>query len=310
MPLITEPGLYDLDMATYHSDCCEGPSISSSGLRQIMEDGPAAYWRNSPLNPDRVAQPVKTHFSIGTAAHTYLLEPQKLLAEIAVYPADILAKNGAASTTAAKSFFADAMEEGKKVVLKPEEWDMISAMRDALANHPHARRALIAGRTESSMIWKDKATGVWIKARPDFMPKESGQYITDFKTAESLNMWNKRAVADGRLDIQAALQIWGAHAVCEIEPLGVMYIVQSKQPGHDVAMLPFTLRDEKTRAVIDAARLDLRRAIEAFATCWETKSWPTGWEIPREIRMPGWRQNQIEKQLEGTEYEFVNEYDC
>lgn len=60
---IDRPGIYELPMEVYHGyrgEPCVAPSISSSGLRQMI-DCPAEYWWNSPLNPNRprVDEPVQ-----------------------------------------------------------------------------------------------------------------------------------------------------------------------------------------------------------------------------------------------------------
>ena len=51
---ITRPGLYSgISLSEYHrGDICDGPSISSSGLRTIFTKSPAHYWAASPLNDD------------------------------------------------------------------------------------------------------------------------------------------------------------------------------------------------------------------------------------------------------------------
>lgn len=69
---IGEPGVYDLSMAEYHGDCCDSPSVSSSGLRTIWSQSPAHYWYNSPYNPNRPEPKERAHFSIGKAAHHLL----------------------------------------------------------------------------------------------------------------------------------------------------------------------------------------------------------------------------------------------
>ena len=52
---ISQPGCYSgISLEQYHSaGICDGPSISSSGLRAIFTHSPAKYWSDSPYNPER-----------------------------------------------------------------------------------------------------------------------------------------------------------------------------------------------------------------------------------------------------------------
>jgi len=266
---IAEAGVYDIPMEVYHGDCCVGPSISNSGIKQILAD-PAEYWRKSALNPDRVEQETKRHFNIGTSAHLLFLEPDTVNGLVSVVPSDILASNGAMSTKAAKEFKAKQEELGRTVITE-NEW-------------------------KQSLFWQDEETGVWLKTRPDTMPRESGRYIVDYKTTdfEDIASWERQATADTRLDIQAASQLWGCKAAAQIEAKGVLYIVQSKKPPHRVA-----LRFIHAGSLLhEIGRVDLRTGINSFAQCWETGEWPSPWDDVKELSPPDWRMRQIERQLE------------
>lgn len=74
MTLITTPGIYpDIPAEDYHgTEICAGPSISASGLKQVL-DCPAKYWWTSPLNPDRPVEKRTKALNLGSAAHDLLL---------------------------------------------------------------------------------------------------------------------------------------------------------------------------------------------------------------------------------------------
>lgn len=293
---IDEAGAYDLEMDVYHGDCCTGPSISNSSIKQLLAD-PSEYWRKSPLNPDRVKEASKRHFNIGTSAHLLLLEPDTVNGIISVIPNDLLASNGALSTKAAKEFKATQEDLGR-VVITEAEWNMVCDMADVLSDNDYVTRALVDMDIEKSLIWPDEETGVFLKTRPDVMPRESGRYVVDYKTTdfEMIESWEKQATADVRLDIQAAMQMWGCEEAAGIEPRGVLYVVQCKKPPHRVA-----LRFVHPRSILhDAGRHDLRRGINIFAECWESGHWPSPWDQVKELTPPDWRLRQIERQLEDS----------
>ena len=70
----------------YHGDCTEGPGISSSGLRRIEAKTPLHYWATSYLNPDRIEEEPKDHFTFGKAAHDLLLGEGQFRAKFAIRP--------------------------------------------------------------------------------------------------------------------------------------------------------------------------------------------------------------------------------
>ncbi len=304
---IEKAGVYDLTDREYHSDCCVGPSISASGLKKIISESPADYWRESYLNPQAQTSDEKPHFRIGKAAHMMLLEPDRVTKWISRIPENLLASNGAVSTTEAKEFVAQAVAEGKTPI-KPKEWDEIIAMRDALASHPHAKRALMKGRAEVSLILHDEQAQVFVKSRPDFMPEEDGQYIVDYKTVADISRFDKAATIDLRYDMQAALMMWAAHDVLNVDPKGVLYLVQEKKPPFTVGMMAYSMADLGSRAILDVARLDLRAGLNKFAECLDCGVWPNGYETPREIAAPGWHMKSVEKRLEDNTTEFPNAF--
>lgn len=305
--LISRSGVYALSNRDYHGQPCDAPSVSASGLKAIIGESPAAFWRTSTLNPDYVEQPDKHAFRIGEAAHMLLLEPDLVKQKIDVIPFGMLSSSGTTSTAAAKEYIADSIRHGRTPI-KPSEWLNIQHMRDAIAAHPHARRALTKGKSEVSLIYKEADLGIYLKSRPDYLPDQSGHYIVDYKTTADLTRWEKSALIDFRYDIQGALMLWLAAEVAGIEAKGVLYLVQEKHPPFQVAMLAFSIDNLSTRTLLNVARLDLQRAVETFHTCLTMKAWPTGWEQPREIEAPGWHQRSAEYTLEQSTHQFPDAY--
>src|SRR5215469_11135399 len=78
MSVITEPGIYEIDEATYHGDPVPGGSLSSSGARKLLPPScPAkfAWERENPPEPTKA-------LDLGTAAHSLVLGIGKPLAWI------------------------------------------------------------------------------------------------------------------------------------------------------------------------------------------------------------------------------------
>ena len=79
---VTEPGIYDMPINWYHDDCCDGPSVSSSGLRTIELESPEHYWAHHPANPDR---PNGLIWGIGTTISA-TCKPTKTVLLCSVFP--------------------------------------------------------------------------------------------------------------------------------------------------------------------------------------------------------------------------------
>lgn len=294
---IAASGAYDLPNEIYHSDCCAGPSISPSSVKEILSD-PSEYWRKSYLNPDAEPREGKQAFNVGTAAHTLVLEPELLHDTIAVVPGDYLASNGALSTKKAKEFVAEQTELGRTVI-KPDEWDAVCSIADNVRAHPQVVRSLARGRVEQSLILKDDETGIFLKARPDFMPDESDRFIVDLKTTDRTDIagWEKSALADLRYDIQAAVMMVVMREVTGIKPAGVLYIVTCKQPPYRVGVRVLRPASDIGRTLLDAGWADTLKAMRIFAECWQTATWPSPWDAVSDIAPPEFVMRQADRNI-------------
>ena len=76
---IKKPGIYQMSLDAYHSDCCVLPSASSGDIYQVEKNG-EIYYRDSYYNPKNqtdkdtiLSKRHKPHFRFGTAAHDLIL---------------------------------------------------------------------------------------------------------------------------------------------------------------------------------------------------------------------------------------------
>ncbi len=126
---ISEPGCYSgLPLDFYHDDCTAGPGISSSGLRTIESKTPLHYWATSYLNPDRIEQEPKDHFTFGEAAHKLLLGESGFAGRFSVRPD----KWDSWRTDKAKEWKAEQESEGRTVLI-PSQLEQIRGMARSLA---------------------------------------------------------------------------------------------------------------------------------------------------------------------------------
>lgn len=169
--LIDKPGIYSMGLEEYHSQCCVGPSVSSSGLRKIFDpnSSPAHFWDESSLNPNRAPAKENEAMILGRAAHHLILEEPDFDKLFIIRPE--MAPDGRAWNGNNKTCIA-WMEEKRKAgltVVTASQMEKVNGMKAAIEAHQHAP-GILRGGVELSFIWQDEETGIWLKSRPDSVP--------------------------------------------------------------------------------------------------------------------------------------------
>lgn len=297
---ITTPGIYDLSMAQYHGDCCDGPSISSSGLRNIWAQSPAHYWYASPYNPNPPEEKDRPHFSIGRAAHHLLYLGRKGFDEdFVVRPSEWKDWR----TKAAQDWKAEMIKAGKTIITDGE-LELITGMARSLGAHPLVKSGILDGFVERSLIFRDPKTGVWLKSRPDNIPNGSGLFA-DLKTTESVSDSSlERSLASFGYHMQGALVGMASEAVLgrPMEEFALVWV--EKQPPHCVRITVLTGAD------LERGLMQLRAAIDQFAECARTNQWPGPGGLRQDaeyLMLPAYAAKQIDQRLEIIEAEATND---
>lgn len=294
MPLsgkISEPGVYALPIEVYHGQPTVSPSISSSGLRTIWSQSPAHYFVDSALNPKRAQQPDRPAFALGRLAHKLLLEGSDGLAdEFVTRP-----EQWSDWRTKAAQEWRDGQIAAGKTVITDADLVAVTGMAESLARHPLVEAGILDGFVERSLIWKDAETGVWLKSRPDVVPRASGLF-SDLKTTNSVADSDlERSLSDYGYHMQAALVGMASEAVLgrPMEEFALVWV--EKAPPHCVRVTVLTGED------LDRGRQQVRRAIDQFAECVATGEWPGPGGSRRDaeyLTLPPWAAKQIDQRLE------------
>lgn len=297
--LITAPGCYDgIAAEDYHGrEICWQPSISSSGLKTIIDKSPLHYWWNSPLNPNRPAESQSRHFSIGKAAHDILLLDERWPERYHVLPADFDAKATKAQAEAHAA--RNAAIKAGMTILRHEDAQLAEAMAAAIASNPFAKAALTNGAPEQTLAWQDRETGVVLRARPDFLPAKR-QFIPDLKTAADASPDAfRRAMASFGYHQSAALYMDGIEAVFDQRPAAFFFIVVEKEAPHCVALYQIPEDD------IQRGRMLNRKAIQTFADCLSRDKWPGYADDVTPLPLPAWEQRQIDQAAEAGDLSYA-----
>jgi len=258
----------DLDEQTYHAH----PALSSTGARTLLRVAAKFDW-------DRTHPVHKDVFDLGSAVHTMVLGTG--------WPVDVHDFDNW-QTKAARAAKAESRANGRVPLLR-KDFEVVEAMAFSVLNDRRARRIFESdGLVEASMFAEDPATGVPMRARPDFMTPIR---MVDLKTA---NDASDDGFARSAADYGYATQEWFYRRVRRIitgEPdVDFLFVVVEKQPPYLVNVI------ELDAEFAQIGRSQVERALRTYAECVERYGdgpWP-GYGNPDEpdepnlIGPPGW----------------------
>lgn len=267
---ISKPGIYaNVPIDDYHrGDICDGPSISSSGLRMLWNKSPAHFWDKSPLNPNRDDEDDdRKEFVIGRATHHLICGELGFADRFIVRPDK--APDGRAWHGSNISCIKWVAEQHKlrRMILTPDMADAVRGMAITLGKNSLMQQGILSGLVERSMFWRDPATNVWLKSRPDVIATASGDFA-DLKTTLSvLYKDTQRSLDEFGYHQQGALVLDGANALgLETSSFSLVW-VEKKRP---FCVRVQTLIDED---LARGAKMN-RIAIDTFHSCFTAKHWP------------------------------------
>lgn len=231
------------------------PELSASGCKLLLKPGGPARFKWRQTHP----QPPKREFDVGHAAHTLALgigDP------IERYPDEVLAKNGAASTNAAKEWGAEARARGV-VPLTPSDYDMVHELAEALSKHP--RYGEITG-VECELVLTGEINGVPFRGKLDTL--HSGGSMDLKTTASMADEWS----------FSKAAHRFGYHVQA------AAYRELMRQNGIDRPTLEFVVVEKEGPYLVGIYELDdvslalgdehLKQACELWRSCTDADHWP------------------------------------
>lgn len=282
----TDDGVYDADTLpenVYHAD---PDSLSSSGARHILKTSPRKF---------HLAQRIeKREWDIGHVTHHIILGKGSDIAPLdpAVHG---LTKDGEpAKNYRSTSMWQDAETAARArgaVPISVDDLATAEAMAAAVLNNDNAAGLLSNGAPEISGYWTDPNTDARLRFRADWIhPGRTRHIIVDYKTTKNAELeafW--KSCSDYGYHQQDAWYRSGVKA-CGIDddPLFV-FIAQEKEYPYEVTVHESTFED------IERAEALNRRAIDIWARCHQSGTWPGYPPGIHKIRHPAYA---IRKELE------------
>ena len=303
--LIAEPGAYrDVPITRYHgAECCIGPSISSSGLKILSgEKGqrtrgrtPRHYWEQSNLNPKRRKLDTAA-LRMGRAFHDCLLLPAMWSGPESAYHRLPEGFSRAAKVKMADEIAeADAAIEAGLCLVSPADVERIEAMAAAMRADPLIAALTKTGEAEVTLAYQDKETGVWIRARPDWMTAKR-RFAMNMKTDVDAS-WDGFSKSIGKYGYaqSAALELDAYEAVFGEMPSAYFLPVVEKpgkgwEPGDYIATALWQVPTED----LERGRWMNRIALRTYADCLAADRWPSYTPEPEFCGMPGYLRKLID----------------
>ena len=234
-----------LSDVAYHSS----PALSASGAKLILKS--PAHYRWAMDHPS--TSPV---FNLGHAVHSLILGGRPVT----------MVQSDDYKTKAAREERDHALTTGA-IPLTRTEHAQVAAMAEAVLNHPLAAALFADGRAELSIYTTDPETGVALRSRPDWI---GNRFVVDLKTAATADP-REFANACERYGYfqQAAWYLDQAAAAGLIDDEArFLFVLVEKDPPHLVNVV------EPDMPSIQRGREKNRRAIDIFAECVATGTWP------------------------------------
>lgn len=249
----------------------QNPAMSSHRLMQILRS--PAHYKSGLTAPRKVT----TAMAYGHIVHAALLEPKRFIEKCAVEP-EVNKR-----TKAGKQELEEwqlSLDEGA-IICTNEQVEQTRAMIESLDKHPVAGNLLRTGVAEQSLYFTEKESGVYCKARPDWLRYDG--IVIDLKTAlDASYSAFQRSIANYNYNVQAGMYLTAASEVFKCEYHTYIFIVVEKEPPWAIAVYV------ADATVVETGKSKMRDGLNRFVQCTKSGHWP-GYQVEAEnISMPHW----------------------
>ena len=260
---MTNLGLFDnVPSDEYHAL----DALSSSALKELARS-PAHLLEYLTHKPEPTAA---MHF--GTATHSAVLENGLETGAVIKGPAK-------SRVAAAWGAFADA--NPGKIIVTHDEYARIENVVEAIRKHPTASLLLAGGKAEQSALWKDPATGVYCKCRPDYLRPDNR--IIDLKTsADASPEGFQRSIMKYKYHWQSAWYLDGMSQVLGTQLEDLVHLVVETEAPYGIGI--YVLDNES----LDKAREDIKKLLAKYVECLHTGEWAGYAAGIQNISIPSW----------------------
>jgi hypothetical protein len=276
-------------------------AVSASGLR-VFARSPWHYRHRVEIQPTKP-------MLCGTLAHCAVLEPDAMGQRYVVVPDGApprpsvrqwQAKKPSPESIAAMDWWRAFQQqcEGRQIV-SAEDYAITKAQVQAVAAVPELAQLLAKGEGEVSIFWIDRASGLYCKARLDWLATDGAQaHILELKsTADESPAAFGRTAARMRYDLQRAHYMAAVEQGTQYGACSWTFAAVTARPP--VLAVPYDLTDE----LIEQAEDDRAELMQRLAWCMENDRWPAYGEGKQLLDFPAYAKRSGEVEVSFVEDE-------
>ena len=272
-----------------NQDYHRGPGLSSSGLK-VLRKSPWHYHAIHALErpawfADDFDDDTTTALFAGTLCHCATLEPAAFDLRYVVAP---LKANGKPMNKNSKEW-ATFVENEPRTVISAKQKAVAFGQAASLRAIPAVAEILDGAEFEVSAYWRDPATGVLCRCRPDAMNRTFGT-----PEAPAVMLLDAKTTTDASVPaIRNSIARYGYHHQAEWYSRGIAQTTGLEVAGFLFAFVesayPFAARVVELHPdAYMAARDENRQALELFAACERAGSWPGYSPEVEFVSLPRW----------------------
>lgn len=258
----------------YHSD---KTAVSSTSLKKILKS-PASFYSAYLDSGHEQSEAMR----LGSMIHLALLEPKKFFSNYVKEP-----KFGDLRSTvnrkAKEEWLLQLKQENPNAVaLSEEEYIRVEGILNSVNAHRDASALLKYGQTEITGYFRDPATGIKCKIRPDLVNFELMTLLDVKTTIDCTQESFSKSIWNYRYDFQMAFYCHGIECITGRPPNYCIYLAVEKQPPYEVGL--WVVDD----LLLKKGMEDCRMALDKLAQCLHKNEWPAYQNSLETISLPHW----------------------
>lgn len=265
-----KPGIYnDISFREY----LDIDAVNSSSLKNMFVS-PKKY--KHMLDFDKKTKSM----SIGTAAHSAILEPEK-------FNENYIEFDG---TRRGKQWELFKSENSESEIVTTSEMQSILSIRDSVVAHNKSMELLSGGTPEVTVIFNDATTGILCKARIDYLDR-AYRFFTDLKTAREVDHHNfSRQSAQLMYHFQFGFYRMALHTITGVWIPVKCVAAQNALPFDVVAYNISTQALDKGIGMV-------ADCLSTLAQCRESDTWSGISDDEIDLELPAWAADAEEDEL-------------